>query len=242
MLILNLGCGTKVSSQPEVLNIDWSMYLRLKQSALLRPIARLLLDAERRRRFDALPDNIRCYNLARGIPFPADSVDAVYHSHLLEHLDRNVAEAFLLEIHRVLKPGGILRIVVPDFERLARAYLAHLAEADRLPEEAARHDDSIAALIEQSVRREGFGTSQQRPFRRFVENLVLGDARRRGETHQWMYDRVSLAALLVRLGYQSVELQSYASSAIPGWQGYGLDLDDKGQEYKPGSLYMEARK
>ena len=32
MLILNLGCGTKVSDDPAVVNIDWSIMLRIRRN------------------------------------------------------------------------------------------------------------------------------------------------------------------------------------------------------------------
>ncbi len=147
-----------------------------------------------------------------------------------------------MEVKRVLRPGGIQRIVVPDFERLCRAYLENVSVCDVQPAEITTHDRYVAALIEQSVRKEAYGTSQQKPFRRFVENLLLGDARRRGETHQWMYDRINLSALLTSLGYRNPHPRTYNSSLIPNWNDYGLDIDEQGNEYKPGSLYMEAEK
>src|SRR5713101_3179889 len=54
-----------------------------------------------------LPGVMRC-DLRDGIPFPDRSFSIVYHSHLLEHLPREHAPAFLLECNRVLQPGGIL--------------------------------------------------------------------------------------------------------------------------------------
>jgi hypothetical protein len=110
------------------------------------------------------------------------------------------------------------------------------------PEEAGRHDQYIAEIIEQSVRKEAFGTFQQKPFRRIIENAFIGDARRRGETHQWMYDRISLNSLLLKLGYKNFNLQRYNSSLIPNWNSYGLDIDELGKEYKPGSLYVETQR
>ncbi len=75
-----------------------------------------------------------------------------------------------------------------------------------------------------------------------IENVLLGDARKRGETHQWMYDRVNLKSILKNLGYSRVEIQEYNSSLISDWDSYGLDLDGSREEYKPGSLYAEAVK
>ncbi|MBI1189749.1 MAG: methyltransferase domain-containing protein [Tepidisphaera sp.] len=56
--------------------------------------------------------------------FPANSADAIYGSHIYEHLDymTEVLKAFK-EAHRVLKPGGAFLIAVPDLEALARLFL-----------------------------------------------------------------------------------------------------------------------
>jgi len=242
MKMLNLGCGTKTSNKPGVINIDWSIYLRLKKMKIFKPIALLFVKGKRLERFNSFPDNIMIHNLAKGIPFNSDSVDVVYHSHLLEHLDRNVAEKFLIEVKRVLKPGGIHRIAVPDLEKACRAYIAHILSCEAEPDESDDHDSFIATLLEQSVRKEAFGTSQQNSWRRFVENLILGDARRRGETHQWMYDRINLKAKLIKIGYKEVHIQDYNTSLIPNWSEYMLDVDEKGNQYKPESLYVEALK
>jgi SAM-dependent methyltransferase len=242
MRVLNLGCGHKVSSHPDVTNIDWSIYLRIRKSRFLFALSPVLLSSERRRRLSLIPSNIIPHNLSNGIPYPDNSVDVIFHSNMLEHLDRNIAETFLLEALRVLKPGGIHRIVVPDFERVCGDYLAHISVCDNDQKECSHHEDYIARVIEQSVRREAVGTSLQRPFRRFIENILLGDARRRGETHQWMYDRVSLTELLRRLGYKDVKLKSYNMSDISCWHQYGLDMNADGSEYAFGSLYIEASK
>jgi SAM-dependent methyltransferase len=242
MKILNLGCGTKISLSPEVINVDWSIYLQMRKNPILRTAAPLLLRGERLDLFHSLSDQVMVHDLAKGIPFPSESVDVVFHSHFLEHLDRTVAGKFLLEVKRVLKPGGIQRIVVPDFETSCKSYLSHLSICETSAEEAERHDAYIAGILEQSVRREAFSTSQQKPLRRFMENLLLGDARRRGETHQWMYDRISLRTLLIKLGFKIPIRQSYNTSLVPNWERYGLDLDERCMEYKPGSLYMEVQR
>ena len=53
------------------------------------------------------------WNLASPLPFAPESVDAVFHEHLLEHLPLQVGAALMQECYRVLKPGGILRVGVP---------------------------------------------------------------------------------------------------------------------------------
>ncbi len=54
--------------------------------------------------------------------FPDDSADMIYHVALLEHIGRYDSVTTLLEWKRVLKPGGILRSSVPNFEAFVKAY------------------------------------------------------------------------------------------------------------------------
>lgn len=166
----------------------------------------------------------------------------MYHSHFLEHLDRHAAEKFLGEVCRVLHPGGVLRIVVPNIEFACRRYLEHFDGDDGTPTHHEEHDAYVGAVIEQLVRTEAYGTSRLPTLRRVAENVLLGSAPRRGETHRWMYDRINLADLLVRCGFVDITTTDYCTSAIPGWEGIGLDRQLGGSERKPGSLYMEARK
>ena len=238
MIILNLGCGTRTS--PDVVNIDWSIYLRIKKSRVFSLLAQPFLTGGRRERFAGLPESVVVHDLARGIPYPDASVDAVYHSHFLEHLDRVDVVRFLHEVKRVLKPGGIHRIVVPDLETLCRAYLEHLTACENDPEERTRHEPYIADIVEQMVRDEAFGSSRQSPLRRRIENRLLGDARKRGETHRWMYDRFNLPAILEESGFKQITVHDHETSGIPGWNRSGLDQNPDGQPYKPGSLYVEA--
>jgi predicted SAM-dependent methyltransferase len=53
---------------------------------------------------------------------PDSSVDLIYNCHVLEHFKRRDVRRVLQEWHRVLKPGGILRISVPDFAKLCEVY------------------------------------------------------------------------------------------------------------------------
>jgi predicted SAM-dependent methyltransferase len=94
MKILNLGCGRRFHSSH--VNVDFVPY----------------------------SDEVQQGDLTRGLNFPDACFDVVYHSHVLEHLDLSSGLRFLRECARVLKPGGIIRVVVPDLERLAAEYLA----------------------------------------------------------------------------------------------------------------------
>jgi len=67
--------------------------------------------------------------LRQPIPLADGCCAAVYHSHVLEHFPRDEAPGFLSECYRLLRTGGILRVVVPDLETIARLYLQNLEGA-----------------------------------------------------------------------------------------------------------------
>lgn len=241
LALVNLGCGTKAASGDQVMNFDWSVYLRIRRSKALTLLTRPLLSEARRQHLASMPNNVIAHDLSKGIPLPDASCAAVYSSHLLEHLDRDWVDGFLSEIRRVLIPNGIHRVAVPDLEKLVGAYMESLNRAASNSGAAAAHEATISDLLEQSVRRESYGASQQRPVARWVDRHVLGDARKRGETHQWMYDATSLAQVLSGAGFVEVTRRSFNDSDITGWKDYGLETES-GHEYKPDSLYMECRK
>ncbi len=61
-------------------------------------------------------------DLTRPFPFRDASIDAVLASHVLEHLTVGEARACVAEIHRVLAPGAVLRVAVPDLDAVIAGY------------------------------------------------------------------------------------------------------------------------
>jgi len=56
------------------------------------------------------------------LPYLDNSADLMYACHILEHFGRREVHEVLQEWYRVLKPGGILRLAVPDFSACAQIY------------------------------------------------------------------------------------------------------------------------
>lgn len=241
MRVLNLGGGTKLGAS--CTTIDWSPYYRLRRIPGAASIAPIVLDSSRLATFKKLPrEDIICHDLTRGIPFPDSSFDVVYHSHFIPHISRSLVPSLFSEIYRVLAAGGHHRLVVPDLAAMAKAYLNSYARASVDPPYAYTHESAISGLIELMVRSECYGTSKQRPLRRYIENVLLGDAQVRGETYRWMYDQVTMTSLLSHAGFLNVHRCGFNESEIDGWKECQLETNEMGHEYKPGSLYMEARK
>lgn len=92
-VLVHIGCG-KINS-PEFINVD------------ARPFAHVHIVTDD---ITSLPD------------FSDGTVDLLYMCHILEHIKRNDLKDVLLEMKRVLKDGGVLRLSVPDFDKLIDVY------------------------------------------------------------------------------------------------------------------------
>ncbi len=152
--LLNLGCGAR--RHPDWTNVD------------LVP---------------AGPDVMAC-DLRRPLPFAAGSFRGVYAAHVLEHLEPLEARRVLAEIHRLLAPEGVVRIVVPDLEGVARAYLASLerAASEASPEARWEHRWMTVELLDQLVRAAPGGLMRRWwscdpvPARAFIERRLGQEA------------------------------------------------------------------
>lgn len=98
--------------------------------------------------------DVLAHNLLQPIPFDDKSFDVVYHSHLLEHFTKSDAESFIEECYRVLRPGGVIRIVVPDLEPIAKNYILALDKVSKSqdPINIADYEWSMLELYDQVVR------------------------------------------------------------------------------------------
>jgi SAM-dependent methyltransferase len=239
--LLNLACGTRMHQGWN--NVDFSPYARVARRPALAWLlgASGFLSEERKQRLAAVDPQIIAWDLRRGIPFPPETFDGVYHSHFLEHIESSCALGLLRQCHTVLKRGGILRVVVPDLELLVNDYTRAV---DRLKKHSdaslEQHQLAVAGLFDQMVRRDSTGTTQQTSRVRYVERLIRGNAADTGELHRWMYDEFSLRDLLGKAGFRKVQRHTATSSGIAGWPEFYLDNNKDGSAYKPESLYMEG--
>jgi predicted SAM-dependent methyltransferase len=208
---VNIGCG--VTPTEGWANFDNSLAARMawwpvpvRALTVLRVIDRRSCDFLK----IARDCGIRFADATARIPFADRSVDAVYSSHMIEHLDRREARAFLREARRVLQPGGVLRVAAPDLALLVKGYVT-----------TGDADDFIA----------GTHLGQERP-------VGLGPRLRAALTgprhHLWMYDSRSLSRLLREAGFASVAVMAAGETRIadPG----RLDLEERAEE----SVYVEA--
>ena len=70
------------------------------------------------------PRNVEYGDIIKGLPIAMKSCDGVYCSHILEHLPLDGFRVSLLNTLKILRPGGIFRLVLPDLEYYATQYLS----------------------------------------------------------------------------------------------------------------------
>ncbi len=103
-LKLNLGCGRNVL--PRFVNIDTSPSVLLNRWPFAKKILFSIGLINREQFATTWRPNIMWREVSRGLPYPDNSVDKIYSSHLLEHLEQRRGEVLLREMCRVLKVGG----------------------------------------------------------------------------------------------------------------------------------------
>jgi SAM-dependent methyltransferase len=120
----NLGCGSSLIDTPDWLNLD----------------------------FAARNKAVKKTDLVGRLPIPDSTLEAVYSSHFIEHVPYERVATVLQEAHRVLKAGGLLRFVLPDFENMAREYISNLDAKDYR-----RSKFSFVEVVDQCVRKNSGG-------------------------------------------------------------------------------------
>jgi len=143
-------------------------------------------------------------------PFPDKSIDCVYSEHLIEHLSYHDGMSMVRECHRVLRPGGTLRIATPDVTVIMGL---HTPEPTGLQSQFIK-DSTDRSLPEIGTYRAVF----------VINNFF----RRWG--HQFLYDFELLRDAMEEAGLADVQRRPSGESADPDLQGieaHGKVLGDE---------------
>jgi SAM-dependent methyltransferase len=123
---INLGCGLAITKGWQ--NIDGSLNALI--AGWPRGLHRIAYRMTGAKQYYSQEEYCRLlgehnfihHDLGYGIPIHDNIADFFYSSHFLEHLPRKQGEVLLREAYRVLKPGGMLRVCVPDLEYALSLY------------------------------------------------------------------------------------------------------------------------
>jgi predicted SAM-dependent methyltransferase len=83
-------------------------------------------------------------DVCQRFPFEDNSVDYIFHEHVIEHLNYHQGQFMLHECFRILKPGGRIRIATPDLEMFIGVFGGKLsAERSRFLNEYVRFNSEV---------------------------------------------------------------------------------------------------
>lgn len=185
------------------------------------------------------------YDLRKdNLPYADDTVDNIYISHVIEHVETEHVVRFINESFRVLKPGGVLRVVCPDAK--------FLFEVSQFENEyfrwhpsygsAGQVDMMIHQLATPRISKTHYGLPEDAlgsGYEEFVaflrEGLAFDPLNPGNHINNWDYERIRKIAL--EAGFETVIQSKAGGSVSAALQGEDIDL-----AHRHMSLYVDLVK
>lgn len=183
---MHLQFGAGLCAPRDWVNVDASPTLRLQRLPFVGGMFQ--------RGGVVFPENVVFGDIVKGLPYASESCDGVYSSHVLEHLSRDDCERALKEAHRLLRPGGVFRAVLPDLKAAAESYIARASEGDK---------NASHAFMEETYL--GLSSRPRTPIG--VIRGIFGNSQ-----HLWMWDRAAMTSAFLDAGFVSVRDAQFGDS------------------------------
>lgn len=132
-------------------------------------------------------------------PLPENSFDYVYSEHMIEHIPWRAGQAMLRQCHRILKPGGTIRISTPNL-----ANICTLSNTEP--------DERQMAYIKDATQKHC--PDNQGLLGGFVVNNFYWDF-----GHYFIYDEQTIRYALERCGYVNIRTVKSGESTVAGLRG-----------------------
>lgn len=179
---LNFGCGSyPIYGWVNIVN-SFSLYLAKHPLFFFLHRKFDLLNSHQINLINFFKNKNILYSKANSLSLEKNSNSIIYSSHMLEQLDREDALVFLIEAQRVLIDGGVIRLCLPDTQKLCKNYFEH-------------GDANI--FIEKTL----LATPSQNSFFKKLKFFIIGPRH-----HMWMYDEKSLTYLLLKVGFRDIKV------------------------------------
>ena len=217
-IYVQYGCGFAAGDGWR--NFDSSPTLRVQHIPIVGP----LISSKFLGNTCPFPASVRYGDICKGLPIADNTVCGCYASHVLEHLSLADFRQALANTFRMLRPGGVFRLVVPDLYERAQRYVV---DVHRKSPNAA-----ITFLLSTHLGLE------QRP-RTLLQYLrrIIG-----GTMHLWMWDEYSMSAELQHAGFINIRRCQFGDSPDPMF----TNVEDSGRFFDEGNkiteLALEAQK
>ena len=203
------------------LNFDSSPSVKLERLPLIGRFIKI--NNER------FPKNIRIGDIVKGLPVRAGSANAVYASHVLEHLTLDDFWIALRNTFDMLAPGGIFRAIVPDLESRAAYYCSLCQKGNEFPSGQFMRLTNLGV----ATRNSGIVAAVRR---------IYGNS-----NHLWMWDYPSMQSALRKVGFEDIRRCTFNDSPEPMFtkvenrqRFYWSPLEEPNKEFL--ECAVEARK
>ena len=189
----HIGCGYTIGKN--WLNYDSSSVAAIERVPILKMIIKL--------NSTKFPKGVRYGNIVKNLLCEENTANNIYCSHVLEHVPLNDGKKMLKNIYRMLKTGGILRIVVPSLEERVEKYI--------------QNKDAHSFI-------KSLGCFKSNENENFVKKLrfLFG-----GSRHKWMFDKNSLYDELRDAGFDNNKIREceFGDSGLDIFS----EVEDKGR-------------
>jgi predicted SAM-dependent methyltransferase len=213
-VMINLGCG--FTGHNDWINVDWGVLSIINKFPVLKKVI-FSLNIVPKNYNRTWPKNLRLINLRKRFPFSDNSIDYIYTAHFIEHLEKHEAIKLFKQCYRSLKPGGTIRILVPDLDIVSRQYI--------------ESDDKIRKV--EILNNHFYGLIEKKDVApTFYERMLLWFAR----GHKWLYNFEYMKRNLMLAGFEDQKIKrcQFQQGETPN-----IDFLDN---YPDHTLYVEAKK
>lgn len=223
--IVKINIGSGPDGREDWINLDWGVLPLLGKIGWL---SKLLVKVKifPKNYSVSWPKSLRLVDCRKKLPFKDKSVDFIYSSHFIEHLQRYRTVELLQECKRILCEGGVLRISVPDIKLLSEKYVNGDKDFFIQFEESGEQKDKLMSLADLFVQHFYGYDCWSKPdiIKKFQRLFIRG--------HLWMYDWESLSLILRQSGFSNIKLCKPSEGNVP--DAVFLDI------HKLSSLFIEA--
>lgn len=148
------------------------------------------------------------------LPFPDNSIDAIFSEHFIEHIDFETGNHYVSESFRVLKKGGVLRTITPDLSTLKSL-----------------NEQKLKRLKEMFI---SVGDFNRLPDA--IDDAEIINWMFYGHGHKFVYDEITLKKICIKAGFKVANLTGFGKSCN---EAIAIERRKEEEFY---SLYLDAVK
>ncbi len=225
---LNIGCGNNLIQDNSWVNIDNSLLAKLRNSYLwfiFNFIINIKFIKKKLPLYFFNYPKVKIVDIRKKLPFSENFFQYIYCAQVIEHLFYSDLYQLLSQCFKVLKPGGTIRILTPDLQKLIKLY--NSSNIDEFKKNDLLDSKNLCDHFNSFFYPRSHVLKKKRSFLiKFTDFMP--------EQHKYIYDFNTLSKMMKEVGFEEVNIVETADSIIPD-----VKFLDQWQEC---SILLEAKK